>query len=56
MARRVVVMTPGPGRIAGEVAIDGPLVRPTGFRTTEPFRAAAEAVSGLLAKATERAA
>lgn len=56
MARRVVVMTPGPGRIAGEVAIDGPVARPAGFRTTEAFRAAAEAVSSLLARATERAA
>ena len=56
MARRVVVMTPGPGRIAGEVAINGPLVRPPGFRTTEAFRAAAETVSGLLARATEAAA
>ena len=56
MARRVVVMTPGPGRIAGEVAIDGPVVRPPGFRVTEGFRAAAEAVSALLARATERAA
>ena len=56
VAGRVVVMTPGPGRIAGEIAIEGPLVRPPGFRTTEPFRAAAEAVSGLLARATECAA
>lgn len=56
MARRVVVITPGPGRIAGEIAIDGPLVRPPGFRATEAFRAAAEAVSSLLAQATERAA
>jgi NitT/TauT family transport system ATP-binding protein len=56
MARRVVVMTPGPGRVAGEIAIDGPVVRPPGFRTTEAFRAAAEAVSTLLARATERAA
>jgi len=56
MASRVIVMTPGPGRIAGEVAIEGPVVRPSGFRTTEAFRAAAEAVSTLLARATERAA
>lgn len=56
MACRVVVMTPGPGRVAGEIAIDGPVVRPQGFRTTEAFRAAAESVSVLLARATERAA
>ena len=31
MAARVVVMTPGPGRIAGEIAIDGPLPRPAGL-------------------------
>lgn len=56
MARRVVVMTPGPGRIAGEVTIDAPLQRPPGFRTTQAFRTAAEAVSDLLAAASERAA
>lgn len=56
MARRVVVMTPGPGRIAGEVTIDAPLQRPSGFRTTQAFRTAAEAVSDLLAAASERAA
>lgn len=56
MARRVVVMTPGPGRIAGEIVIDGPLTRPPGFRATEAFRASAEAVSTLLAQATEAAA
>jgi NitT/TauT family transport system ATP-binding protein len=48
MARRVVVMSPGPGRIAGEVAVDGPVVRPPGFRTTAAFRETAEAVSRLL--------
>jgi NitT/TauT family transport system ATP-binding protein len=50
MARRVVVMSPGPGRIAGEVAVEGPLVRPSGFRTTAAFRETAEAVSRLLAR------
>lgn len=50
MASRVVVMTKGPGRTAGEVAVDGPLPRPPGFRTTETFRAQVEAVSALLAK------
>jgi NitT/TauT family transport system ATP-binding protein len=49
MARRVVVMTPGPGRLAGETAVDGPLPRPPGFRTSEAFRHACERVSTDLA-------
>jgi NitT/TauT family transport system ATP-binding protein len=56
MASRVVVMTSGPGVIAGEVAIDAPLPRPAGFRVTETFRMAAETVSALLARGMERAA
>jgi NitT/TauT family transport system ATP-binding protein len=56
MASRVVVMTSGPGVIAGEVAIAAPLPRPAAFRVTETFRAAAETVSALLAKGMERAA
>jgi NitT/TauT family transport system ATP-binding protein len=56
MASRVVVMTSGPGLIAGEVAIDAPLPRPAGFRVTEIFRTAAETVSALLATGMERAA
>jgi len=56
MASRVVVMTSGPGVIAGEVAIEAPLPRPAGFRVTETFRAAAETVSALLARGMERAA
>ncbi len=38
-------MTKGPGRIAGEVAVAGPLPRPPGFRTAEAFRATVETVS-----------
>ncbi|MGR4864601.1 ABC transporter ATP-binding protein [Caulobacter sp. LARHSG274] len=49
MAGKVVVMTPGPGRIAGAVSVQGPTVRPPGFRTTAAFRETAEAVSRLLA-------
>ncbi|HYE45632.1 MAG TPA: ATP-binding cassette domain-containing protein, partial [Caulobacter sp.] len=49
MAGRVVVMTTGPGRISGELAIEGPLPRPEGFRATAGFREAAETVSRLLA-------
>jgi NitT/TauT family transport system ATP-binding protein len=48
MASRVIVMTRGPGRIAGETVIDGPLPRPHGFRTTPAFRNAAEATSNIL--------
>jgi len=49
MASRVVVMTRGPGRIAAEFTIEGPLPRPANFRTTPQFRTAAESVSGALA-------
>ena len=55
MAGRVVIMTAGPGRIAGEVAVDGPLPRPPGFRTTEIFRTKVEAVSHRLAGGMARA-
>ncbi|MGI9168597.1 MAG: ABC transporter ATP-binding protein [Caulobacteraceae bacterium] len=51
MAGRVVVMTPGPGRVAAEAAVHGPLPRPAGFRTSEAFRDHAETVSRLLARA-----
>jgi NitT/TauT family transport system ATP-binding protein len=56
MADRVVVLTRGPGRVAGEVAVAGPLPRPPGFRATPGFREAAEAVSALLAQGAEAAA
>lgn len=56
MARRVVVMSPGPGRITGEIAVAGPTVRPPGFRTTAAFRETAEAVSRMLATGVGAAA
>lgn len=48
MASRVVVLTRGPGRIAGQVKVAGAAPRPAGFRTTTDFREAVETVSGLL--------
>jgi NitT/TauT family transport system ATP-binding protein len=51
MAPRVLVMTPGPGRIAAEIASGGRLPRPPGFRLDPGFRHAAEAVSAALARA-----
>jgi NitT/TauT family transport system ATP-binding protein len=48
MAARVVVMSSGPGRIVGQTAVDAPLPRPAGFRTSETFRQAAEQVSAHL--------
>ena len=56
MASRVVVMTPGPGRAAGETRIEAPLPRPAHFRTTPQFRESAERVSGQLANAMSAAA
>jgi NitT/TauT family transport system ATP-binding protein len=56
MAGRVVVMTRGPGRAAGEIAVEGPLPRPAGFRTTESFRRTVEALSHALAQGMGAAA
>ena len=56
MATRVVVMTAGPGRRAGETVVAAPIPRPPGFRTTALFREAVEAVSASLALGTGGAA
>ena len=53
MADRVVVLTRGPGHVAGDIAVPGTLPRAPGFRTTTGFREAAEAVSNLLAIGSE---
>jgi NitT/TauT family transport system ATP-binding protein len=55
MAGRVVVMTPGPGRLAGEVKVAVPAPRAPGFRTTQGFRDAAEQASDLLRQAMSAA-
>ncbi|HEY5411681.1 MAG TPA: ABC transporter ATP-binding protein [Caulobacteraceae bacterium] len=56
MAGRLVVMSPGPGRVAAETRIEGPRPRPPGFRVTQSFRETAEKVSHDLALAMEQAA
>lgn len=56
MASRVVVLTPGPGRIALDLPVEAPLPRPDGFRTSALFRDMVERVSGALQKAMEGAA
>ncbi|MEO8811804.1 MAG: ABC transporter ATP-binding protein [Caulobacteraceae bacterium] len=56
MAGRVVVMTPGPGRVAGETRVAASWPRPAGFRTSARFREAVEEVSATLARSmAERA-
>ena len=50
MASRVVVMSRGPGRLAGEIAVDGPVPRAPGFRTSAGFRKTVEAVCQALAR------
>ena len=49
MASRVVVMSRGPGRIAADFAVAGPMPRPAHFRTEAAFRTTAERVSTALA-------
>ena len=49
MASRVVVLSKGPGRIAGDFAVAGQMPRPAHFRTEAAFRATAEQVSMALA-------
>jgi NitT/TauT family transport system ATP-binding protein len=50
MASRVVVLSKGPGRIAGDFVVEGPMPRPPHFRTEAGFRAVVEQVSAALAE------
>jgi NitT/TauT family transport system ATP-binding protein len=51
IAERVMVMTPGPGRLAAEARIEAPIPRPPGFRTSAAYRETCERVSAALADA-----
>lgn len=51
VAGRVVVMTPGPGRFAGEIRVEASSPRSEGFRLTPEFRVAVEATSERLSQA-----
>jgi NitT/TauT family transport system ATP-binding protein len=56
LSSRVLVMSPRPGRIVGEVAIEEPLPRGEAFRTTPSFAAHCGRLSALLAGAAGEAA
>jgi NitT/TauT family transport system ATP-binding protein len=56
MASRVLVMTPGPGRLQRETRVEAPIPRPEGFRTGADFRRTVEQVSQDLAQAMAGAA
>ncbi|WP_309630034.1 ABC transporter ATP-binding protein [Brevundimonas sp.] len=56
VASRVVILSRGPGAVAGEVRVERPTPRPEGFRTTAAFREAVETISGCLARGMEQPA
>jgi NitT/TauT family transport system ATP-binding protein len=56
LAQRVIVMTPGPGRTAAEIATPGDVPRPAAFRAGAPFREAAELITSALGNAMGDAA
>lgn len=53
LSSRVVVMTPRPGRTAGEIAIPEPFPRNEGFRTSVAYAGHAQRISSCLREATD---
>ena len=55
LSRRVVVMTPRPGRVAADFSIDAPPQRGDDFRTSAAYAAQCRSVSRALARAEDKA-
>ena len=53
LSSRIVVMTPRPGRVFAELAIDAPYPRDQGFRTSAEYAALCRVVSDTLARAMQ---
>jgi NitT/TauT family transport system ATP-binding protein len=51
LSTRIAVMTPRPGRVAGEIAIEGPTPRDEGFRTSPLYAHYCRQVSARLSEA-----
>src|SRR5262249_34471078 len=51
LSSRIVVMTPRPGRVAAEIAIDAPYPRDKGFRTSAKYAELCRITSDALARA-----
>jgi NitT/TauT family transport system ATP-binding protein len=51
LSRRIVVMTPRPGRIASEITVDAPYPRSAGFRTSAEYARFCRLTSDALARA-----
>ncbi len=56
LARRVLVLSPRPGRIRGDFQIEAPLPRAASFRGSAEFRARVETISARLAEVAETCA
>ena len=56
LSRRIIVMTPRPGRVFAELAIEAPYPRDEGFRTSAEYAAYCRRASETLSKAMAAAA
>ncbi len=50
LSQRIMLMAPRPGRIAQEIAVNGPYPRDTAYRTSPPFNAICQDISAALNK------